>query len=217
MLTSSLLAIDRKEYESALQDARAAAANFTVPDERTRLNLVLVHLPSGIAEARAGRPAQAQSHLESLRLHHRQAIAAEKWWRAALESEIAIAEGRWHDAADTYAAGEPVERMYTSISRAPSAFVLTYNLPSRDSRARALSARGDLNAAIQEYRRLNTIDSGPQWVAALEPKYVLEIARLLGKVGDAEEARREYRRFLDLWKHADPGLPELAEARRGAQ
>jgi hypothetical protein len=43
---------------------------------------------------------------------------------------------------------------------------------------------------------------------------VLEIARLLEAPGDREGARREYERFLVLWKDADPGLPEPAEARR---
>jgi hypothetical protein len=47
----------------------------------------------------------------------------------------------------------------------------------------------------------------------LEPRLVLELARLLDQEGDYEAARLEYRRFLDLWKNADPDLPELAEAR----
>ncbi len=33
-------------------------------------------------------------------------------------------------------------------------------------------------------------------------------------LGDFESAVFHYRRFLDLWKDADPGLPELEEARR---
>ncbi len=41
---------------------------------------------------------------------------------------------------------------------------------------------------------------------------MLELARLLDKSGDSEAARREYTRFLDLWKGADQGLPELQEA-----
>ena len=47
----------------------------------------------------------------------------------------------------------------------------------------------------------------------LEPRYVLELARLLDENGDRTAARIEYRRFLDFWTHADAQLPELAEAR----
>jgi len=49
---------------------------------------------------------------------------------------------------------------------------------------------------------------------ALVPWYVLELARLLDESGDRAAPRREYQRLLDLWKHADPELPALAEARR---
>ena len=53
-----------------------------------------------------------------------------------------------------------------------------------------------------------------KWTAMLEPRYVLEIARLLDEMGDKEGARTEYERFLELWKDADEGLPELEEARK---
>ena len=67
-------------------------------------------------------------------------------------------------------------------------------------------------AAIDIYRRL--IANGPELkrVALYEPRYVLQLARLLEQAGDRPSARAEYRRFLDLWKHADANLPELAEA-----
>ena len=73
---------------------------------------------------------------------------------------------------------------------------------------------GNLSGAIDTYRRLLKYGPDQKWVALFEPRYVLEIARLLNQKGDKAGARLEYQRFLDFWKHADPDLPELAEARR---
>ena len=47
----------------------------------------------------------------------------------------------------------------------------------------------------------------------LDPRFVLAAARLAARAGDPETARAEHGRFLRLWKDADEGLPELAEAR----
>ena len=71
-----------------------------------------------------------------------------------------------------------------------------------------------LPAAIEIYRRL--IANGPdqKLVSLYEPRYLLRLARLLEQAGDRDAARAEYRRFLELWKHADANVPELAEARR---
>lgn len=44
---------------------------------------------------------------------------------------------------------------------------------------------------------------------------VLGLARASAKAGDAAGSRRAYQAFLDNWKMADAGLPELAEARQG--
>ena len=47
----------------------------------------------------------------------------------------------------------------------------------------------------------------------LDPRFVIAAARLAARAGDPETARVEYEKFLSLWKDADEGLPELAEAR----
>jgi len=83
----------------------------------------------------------------------------------------------------------------------------------RGGPARVKKAQGDLAGAMKIYRRLNTPDIGNKWSAILEPRYVLEVARLLDETGDREGARSEYERFLELWKDADEGLPELKETR----
>ena len=84
-----------------------------------------------------------------------------------------------------------------------------------DGPARALEASGDLDGAIAAYRGLLTPDVANMWTLLLEPRYVLAIARLHAKKGDRAAARQEYQRFLDLWKNADAGQPEIAEAKRG--
>jgi hypothetical protein len=48
----------------------------------------------------------------------------------------------------------------------------------------------------------------------LEPRFVFELAKLLERSDDRAGAREQYQRFLELWKGADPGLPELDQARR---
>ena len=82
----------------------------------------------------------------------------------------------------------------------------------RSGLAEAKRAQGDLQGAITEYRKLITPDIGSKWITALEPRYVLELARLYAETGDTAAAQKEYERFLELWKDADPNLPTLRAA-----
>lgn len=64
-----------------------------------------------------------------------------------------------------------------------------------------------VEAAIAEYRRL----------LAADPAYPLArywLGRALERAGDADQAHREYRAFLETWRHADPDVPEVVDARR---
>ena len=216
-LVSSFLAIERGEYERALQDSGSAERTLaSLPDETKRVGLVLVHLMSGLAQVRAGRIDRARVHLEMQERLFNSGVEAENWWHRALEGEIALATGDLEKAASAFSAGQPAKKMWFSTFNS-NLSILANNLMSRDGLARVAKARGDLPRAIQIYRQLLSYGPDQKWVSAFEPRYVLEIARLLDRSGNSQAALKEYERFLEFWKHADSGLPEPSEARRAVE
>lgn len=218
-LLSSLLALERRQHARALQDVRSAEEILArLPAEQQRMHLTIADLLAGMAEVRAGRLDAARARLASQSGRYHPAVSTEQWWHKALEAEIALAAGRLPEAAATFAEAEPPRRLWVGLGLGmTTAAIFGNNLPFADGPARVMKARGDLAGAIEVYRRLLSVGPGQKWMAMLEPRYVLELARLLEQTGQRDAARLEYRRFADLWKDADPGLPELDEARRAVQ
>jgi tetratricopeptide (TPR) repeat protein len=130
-----------------------------------------------------------------------------------LEGEVALASGDLPAAERAFLAAEPPLKMWFNMG-SPSTSLVRNNYPFRDGTARVLLARGNVDGAIDAYRRLLTSDMTQKWTAILEPRLVLQLARALERKGDRVAARQEYQRFLDLWKRADASLPELAEVRQ---
>lgn len=93
--------------------------------------------------------------------------------------------------------------------------IASYNVPFlKDVLARAYWKKGDLDRAAAEYRKLLTIDPANQVRRLMSPLYHYRLGRVLEEMGDRAGARAEYAKFLAGWKDADPGHPELADARR---
>jgi tetratricopeptide (TPR) repeat protein len=212
-LLASALSLERGDARRAAQSAASAERAFDASEHPRRLTyMVLTHLVAGLAAIRNGNIADARARLEQQKGIYKPAFQLDVWLYKALEGEIALAGGDAQLAAAAFSQGLPRQRHFHFDVVGVS--LLANHLPSRDGLARAAKARGDLPGAIAEYRRLLSHGPDAKWVSMLEPRYVLELARLLEKTGDTANAKKEYGRLLTLWKNADPDLPELNEARR---
>ena len=93
--------------------------------------------------------------------------------------------------------------------------MISYNSPfAKDTLARAYLQKGDLNRAIQEYERLTSFDPNGKNRRLIYPLYYFRAAKLYEQKGDTSKAIENYEKFLSLWKDADPGLPEVDDAKK---
>jgi tetratricopeptide (TPR) repeat protein len=211
----ALVALERGDHDRARDLTQRALEKVRAQrqQELRESSAQVGHTLLGIADARSGDLEAARQNLESLRtLLEEPHWGPMDWLLGWLEGEVALAAGDLDAAAAIFSAVEPRPKMLFHRWALPGVIKL-HNGPSRDGLARVARARGDLDGAIAIYRRLNTPGLDNPWTSVLEPRYVLEVARLLDQKGDHTAARDEYARFLELWRGADPDLPELAEAR----
>jgi tetratricopeptide (TPR) repeat protein len=99
---------------------------------------------------------------------------------------------------------EAINNFKDALRRRPPRWVLD---PFEDCLAEAYIELGRYDEAIAEYGR----------VLRLNPNHAISrynLARAYESKGRAQAARSEYQRFLDLWKNADPDIPELVDARQ---
>jgi serine/threonine protein kinase/tetratricopeptide (TPR) repeat protein len=209
-LSAALVAMERGDVAAASKTARRAEETAKSGGGDS---LRMVAFVSGLAEIRGGRSAGARSFLDQLRLMPER-TRFQIWLRQSLEGELALADGDLAAAERAFAAGEPEFRPGININFVFGWPALYSNAPFRDGPARVQIAGGNLTGAIDIYRRLLTQDISQKWTSILEPRFVLQLARLLERAGDRAGAREQYQRFLDLWHQADAGLPEVTEGRQ---
>jgi tetratricopeptide (TPR) repeat protein len=210
-LISAMLALERNDHTRVLQEVSRARERFVgSPPAPRRVGLLTADTFTGLVEVATGRIGDARSRLAAQAGSYRAASEIDRWWHGVLEGEIAFAAGDIAAAAAAFSAGQPSQRIF-GLGSIRS--LVTNNFVRRAARARVAQARGDLGAAVQIYRDLLAYTAENKWISIFEPRYVLQLARLHQRMGDRQNAVAEYRRFLELWKHADADLPELAEAR----
>jgi tetratricopeptide (TPR) repeat protein/TolB-like protein len=175
---------------------------------------IYYHFSLGLIKTRQGKLDEAKSRLESIRsiLPQLEAPGEKvlgKLRHDWLHSEILIAEGSPDKAIEVF---ENI--VYPPFPSMRIDNLGPYNLPMvRDTLARAYYVSGQLEKAINEYERKSNFRPQSHDRHLIHPKYQYFLAKLYEEKGDVAKAIENYEKFLGLWKDADPGLPELEDAK----
>ena len=183
-----------------------------------RMNESLLEYYLAFCDAKQGRLESARKRHEKASRLEAQARADSQGWAAQAQrmgtivlAEILLAEGK---------AGEAITVMEKElvltipwINNRPD--YTLHNMPiEQDVLARAHRKTGNIDKAIEAYLKLLTFDPSSQDRRLHIPVYHCRLARLYEEKGEKDKAVAQYRIFLDLWKDADPGIPEFEDARK---
>jgi serine/threonine protein kinase/tetratricopeptide (TPR) repeat protein len=165
----------------------------------------------GLSDLTLGRIQSAKSRLEEMRSALSKPQNDENYDCSYLEAEILLAEGRPHEAIRLLEKAPP--KILISLSWSP--YMIFYNFPFlKDTLARAYEQNGEIDKAVVEYERLTSLYPQSGAPSLVHPKYYYRLAKLYEKKGQKTRARENLEKFLGQWKDADPGLPEVEDARQ---
>jgi len=130
-----------------------------------------------------------------------------------LQAEVMVSEGR---ADDAVALMEREFRLsFPGFGVNASWFLARLNFPfDQDVLARAYVKLGNIDKAIEAYQKLLNFDPKGQDRRMHVPIYHYRLAKLYDSKGLKEQAKGEYQKLLEHWKDADPGIPELIDAKK---
>jgi serine/threonine protein kinase/tetratricopeptide (TPR) repeat protein len=80
--------------------------------------------------------------------------------------------------------------------------------------ARAHYNLGDLESAREEYEKIAPLTTGRRAWGDIYAKSFYMLGKIFEQQGKKGKARKNYRKFLELWINADPGLVEVEDARQ---
>lgn len=169
---------------------------------------------SGLADIKQGRIESAKSRLAEMNVLLPKVDSSSKsltiFFYNLLSAEVLLAEGEVEKAIAVMEKTEVPEMINTYINS-----LEYYNIPPlRDVLARAYVKKGERDKAIAEYERLITLDPQSKDRRLINPLYHYRLARLYDEKGLKEKAKQEFEKFLSLWKDADPGRPEVEDAKK---
>jgi tetratricopeptide (TPR) repeat protein len=167
----------------------------------------------GLVDLKQGDIESAKSRLGEINSRLPDVLPEYKNWTTFyshfLEAEIALAEG---DVPKAVLVGEKSAPMGRWIDRTNC---WLFNVPFLgDVLARAYHRNGEIGKAIAEYESFVGFDRKGEEQRLIHPKYYFYLAELYEEKGDKTNAIKHYERFLELWKDADPDIPEVIEAKK---
>jgi tetratricopeptide (TPR) repeat protein len=90
----------------------------------------------------------------------------------------------------------------------------TIRVPIMDLLGSAYFRAGDMEKARLEYEEISRMTWPRDRYGDKYAKSFYHLGQIYERLGKKSKARENYRKFLDLWKDADPGLPEVEDAKK---
>jgi tetratricopeptide (TPR) repeat protein len=166
---------------------------------------------NGLMDLKQGRIDSAKSRLTEMKALLPKSEIDKDYSCNYLSGEILLAEGKPKEAISLLEKAPP----QILASLAYSERLISYNFPFlKDVLGRAYEQNKEIDKAIAEYERLTTFNPKSEEHYLIHPKYYYRLARLYEQKGLPAKAAWNFQRFLDLWKDADPGQPEVEEAKK---
>jgi tetratricopeptide (TPR) repeat protein len=205
---------EMKEYELARicfkskYDAKVGIASSSP------LNKFFYYMDVGSVDFAQGRIDSANSKLEKMELLLPELDShfeyTEKSRLDLFHCELLLAKGLAKRTIDYYRKATPIE----GLPNLRGDYYFRYNTPFlKDVLARAYQKNGELDKAIEEYKKLINFDPNRKERLLIHPKYYYRLAILYEEKNLKGEAIEQYQRFLELWKDAIPGIVEVDDAR----
>jgi serine/threonine protein kinase/tetratricopeptide (TPR) repeat protein len=210
--------IDRGEYELSracfercLESVMTSPADYVPPQlsyslwtpDRLQEIAAAYVFALGLLDVLEGSLGSAVERLEEMGGHL-------PYYAGLLHSEIHLARGEYDKTITLLEKLRPPSIPYMSDTEG----MLDYNLPPlRDTLARAFLRKGNPERAIASYEELMAPVSNRRDRQMTHPKYLYRLAWLEDTAGRRDRAKGMLKRFLDIWKDADPDLPEVMHAR----
>ena len=83
-----------------------------------------------------------------------------------------------------------------------------------DSLALAYYRSGDLDKAVEQYKKITLLTTGRLYFGGIYAKSFYMLGRIYQQMGDKARAEENYNKFIALWFNADSNISEVRDAKR---